>query len=116
VGLILGSSVYPALLQFGWQAPFVLSGGLGVAVAATCALVIPDVSDVPLLSPPPKAAAGTTTTPTAAPGALIITAGGAQSVLQSLSWLLSLPLWCLFLGSMCSFFMQRGLSDWAGDD
>ena len=34
---------------------------------------------------------------------------------SSLQFLFSVPLCCLFLASMGSFFLQRGLSDWAGE-
>lgn len=40
---------------------------------------------------------------------------GEEGLWSSLQFLFSVPLCCLFLASMGSFFLQRGLSDWAGE-
>mmetsp|Transcript_15809 Transcript_15809/g.26426 ORF Transcript_15809/g.26426 Transcript_15809/m.26426 type:complete len:276 (+) Transcript_15809:42-869(+) len=97
VGLILGSMAFPLLLQFGWQAPFVLSGCMGIMSSAVVVLTVPSVGE---RQEPSKAADNGET-------------DEALSTTPSMADMLSVPLCCLFLGSMCGFFIQRGLADWA---
>ena len=47
-------------------------------------------------------------------GSAVESSEGNEGLGSSLQFLMSVPLCCLFLGSMGSFFLQRGLSDWAG--
>ena len=110
MGLILGSALFPPLLQLGWRAPFVICGVFGIVTAAVVSIVVPSVSEAPDSREDQKrknisgGAAGAEEV-----GSEIESASSRVAVL------LSVPLCCLFLGSMCSFFMQRGLADWAGE-
>ena len=44
IGLILGSAAFPSLLQYGWRAPFVLSGVIGVVTALVIYITVPNVT------------------------------------------------------------------------
>jgi predicted MFS family arabinose efflux permease len=90
------------LLQYGWRAPFVLSGVIGVVTALVIYITVPNVT----IADEVVSKSSTSN--------IVKHSVDENGVLAKLKVLLSIPLCCLFVGSMCSFFMQRGLADWAG--